>query len=285
MGISIVNATVALQCLPEEAEAPSPKKNLVTATSVPSGPESSSSSIEAQRALPPPVPKIVHNVCFNFNESLQDTRSLPNYNGTRDLTIPTFFADNMAHIEATNPGWKVRVYDLEDMRAFLTEHRALLNQLLFEEDKEDASAESASAAGTSCPTNDVLALFLRLNSWYGALVADFFRYLILLVEGGVYMDAKSSLFPGCTFSDLFDQYAGEESCFLSFYTGHVEDKYKHASPAGMDMQRLEADFGITGLKDLGVEKCEEISQYFMATTARHPLMREIARRIMRRVQE
>ena len=83
-----------------------------------------------------PISKLVHNVCFNFSDDLQDTQTVSNYNGTREFKIPTFLVENMKQIEKENEGWKVRVYDLDDMRSFLMENRELLNELLFKNKRQ-----------------------------------------------------------------------------------------------------------------------------------------------------
>lgn len=76
---------------------------------------------------------------------------------------PAYVA-NIARLKALNPGWEHRLYDDQDIEAFIA---------------ADYGA-------------DVLATYRRLNPIYGAMRADFFRYLLMHRQGGVYLDIKSS---------------------------------------------------------------------------------------------
>lgn len=72
---------------------------------------------------------------------------------------------NIDHLRALNPGWDHRLYDDADIAAFLSRHFG----------------------------PDTLACYDRINPAYGPARADFFRYHLMLVEGGVYLDIKSTL--------------------------------------------------------------------------------------------
>ncbi len=72
---------------------------------------------------------------------------------------------NIAALRALNPGWEHRLYDDDDARAFI--------------------AEQYGQEMASC--------FDMINPDYGAAKADFFRYLVMYAEGGVYIDVKSTV--------------------------------------------------------------------------------------------
>lgn len=72
--------------------------------------------------------------------------------------------DNITQLRKINPGWEIRLYDDTDIKTYLSKY----------------------FGGT------VLAAFSKINPKYGAARADFFRYLVILREGGVYLDIKSA---------------------------------------------------------------------------------------------
>ena len=72
--------------------------------------------------------------------------------------------ENIARLQALNPDWEYRLYDDEDARGFI--------RTRFGE--------------------DMCRYFDRINPAYGPARADFFRYLLLFDQGGVYLDLKST---------------------------------------------------------------------------------------------
>ena len=79
--------------------------------------------------------------------------------------LPDIFQDNIRQIRQLNPEWEYRLFDDRDIEAFILQ-----------------------AYG-----EDILRLYLRIDPVYGAARADFFRYLLMYSEGGVYLDIKSTL--------------------------------------------------------------------------------------------
>jgi inositol phosphorylceramide mannosyltransferase catalytic subunit len=72
--------------------------------------------------------------------------------------------ENIARLKSLNPGWDHRLYDDNDALAFI-----------------------ASRCGAAMARR-----FSRINPAYGPARADFFRYLLMLELGGVYLDLKST---------------------------------------------------------------------------------------------
>ncbi|MFY9459696.1 MAG: glycosyltransferase [Aquabacterium commune] len=77
--------------------------------------------------------------------------------------IVSSIADNIARLQAMNPGWRHVLHDNDDIPRYISAHF-------------DA---------------DVLQAYNSINPLYGAARADFFRYLLIYNEGGVYLDVKS----------------------------------------------------------------------------------------------
>jgi inositol phosphorylceramide mannosyltransferase catalytic subunit len=91
------------------------------------------------------IPKIVH-------------QTFPTKN------LPSELLANINQMKELNPNWDFRLYDDNDIEAFITYEFPSL-----------------------------LAFYKQINPSYGAARADFFRYLLLYKKGGVYLDIKSSL--------------------------------------------------------------------------------------------
>lgn len=75
------------------------------------------------------------------------------------------FKKNIKYIQKLNPDWKYVLMDDDDMVAYLN-----LNYPPY-----------------------ILELYNKINPKYGAARADFFRYLLMYKEGGVYLDLKSAM--------------------------------------------------------------------------------------------
>ncbi len=79
-------------------------------------------------------------------------------------TVPDEIARNIKRIKELNPGWEYRLYDDQDIITFISAH-----------------------------FTEYLPYYNRISPKYGAVKADFFRYLLLYFYGGVYLDIKSSM--------------------------------------------------------------------------------------------
>lgn len=78
--------------------------------------------------------------------------------------LPEAIQLNVKKIRAMNPDWEYRFYDDADIDTYI--------QNYFPE---------------------LFKIFKKINPAYGAAKADFFRYLLMYREGGVYLDIKSSM--------------------------------------------------------------------------------------------
>lgn len=81
--------------------------------------------------------------------------------------MPKKIKQNIEHLKKMNPDWKYKFYTDEDIIKYIK---------------------------INFP--NLLKFYLQINKKYGAAKADFFRYLVLYKEGGIYLDLKSSaIFP------------------------------------------------------------------------------------------
>lgn len=78
------------------------------------------------------------------------------------LTPP--IQQNIEKLKEANPGWRIRLYDDTDIHAYIQDNFS----------------------------HTILEAFSKINPKYGAARADFFRYLVISKEGGVYLDIKST---------------------------------------------------------------------------------------------
>lgn len=78
--------------------------------------------------------------------------------------IPERFQEAVENLKTLNPDWEYRFYDNQDRENYIAS--------MFDE--------------------EMLRVYRSINPSYGAARADFFRYLVLYKEGGVYLDIKST---------------------------------------------------------------------------------------------
>ena len=70
---------------------------------------------------------------------------------------------NITQLKSANPDWEFRLYDDHDIENYIRQYYPQLLQI-----------------------------YQKINPIYGAAKADFFRYLLMYREGGIYLDIKSS---------------------------------------------------------------------------------------------
>lgn len=91
------------------------------------------------------IPKIIHQTYYHKN-------------------LPVEIQQNVNYLKSLNPDWEYRLYDDNDIEAYIAKHYPQL-----------------------------LRIYNKINPTYGAAKADFFRYILIYNEGGLYLDIKSSL--------------------------------------------------------------------------------------------
>lgn len=78
--------------------------------------------------------------------------------------LPPEIEANIKRMQSENPDWVFKLYDDEDIAQYISTHYPQLKSI-----------------------------YDSMNPSYGAARADFFRYLVMYKEGGVYLDIKSGL--------------------------------------------------------------------------------------------
>ena len=104
--------------------------------------------------------------------------------GNKDDPLPEVIRKNIEVLKKNNPGWDYVLFRDNEIEDFIKEHY-----------------------------NDyVLSLYKKINPKYGAARADFFRYLLLYIKGGVYLDIKSN-----TMGNLNDYIKEDDEYLLSHW--------------------------------------------------------------------
>lgn len=85
--------------------------------------------------------------------------------------IHPIFQKNIEHIKKLNPDWEYTLYDDNDIFTYIQIHYPPY----------------------------ILDIYKMINPKYGAARADFFRYLLMYKEGGVYLDIKSGMKMGLNY--------------------------------------------------------------------------------------
>lgn len=85
--------------------------------------------------------------------------------GTPTSNLHKIMQDNIEYLKGLNPTWTYHLWDDESVKSFILEHYGEV----------------------------IWAYYQRISPVYGAARADFFRYLLIYQQGGVYIDIKSSL--------------------------------------------------------------------------------------------
>lgn len=114
----------------------------------------------------------------------------------KSANLPAFIADIVAANMRLCPQYAFRFYDDEDCKKFIRRN--------FD--------------------RRVNAAYHRIADCYGAMKADFFRYCVLFVEGGVYLDIKSRII-----APLHTVIRDTDECVLDFPRGNLEP-WRAASP-------------------------------------------------------
>ena len=87
------------------------------------------------------------------------------YKGNKGDEIPEDIKNNIKHLKNISPNWRHVLLRDDEIEQFILEHYG----------------------------KDILNIYNMINPKYGAARADFFRYLLMYVKGGVYLDIKSTV--------------------------------------------------------------------------------------------
>ena len=103
---------------------------------------------------------------YNFITKRDIGNSIPKviHQTYHSKTLPPEIQDNIQHLKSMNPDWELKIYDDDDISNYINAHYP-----------------------------ELVDIYNKINPVYGAAKADFFRYVLIYNEGGVYLDIKSSL--------------------------------------------------------------------------------------------
>lgn len=143
--------------------------------------------------------------------------------------------DNIRKIQDCNPGWNYSLFDDADIEDYIGRFYGPV----------------------------ILSYYKRIDPSYGAAKADFFRYLVIYREGGIYLDIKSSP------DKPLDEVVKDGDCYLLSY-------WNNAPGDGHE------GFGhYPGLPDYISRG--EIIQWYIAASAGHPLLRLVIATVLRNI--
>lgn len=151
------------------------------------------------------------------------------------VALPIEIQENIRHILQLNQGWEHRLYDDADIEAFIRKHYGA----------------------------EILRIYQKIDPSYGASRADFFRYLLIYAEGGVYLDIKSAIT-----RPLDEVITPDDRYILSKWDNQPEGKY--------------FAWGIH--PDVSACWRGEYQQWHVIAVAGHPFLRAVIERVIHNIQ-
>ena len=151
--------------------------------------------------------------------------------GPDEKKFPTKLKDNIDRIKKLNPDWEYRFYTNKDIEEYINNHYRQL-----------------------------LPFYEKINPAYGAARADFFRYLIIYNEGGVYLDIKAN-----TSKPLSELIFNDDKYLLSHWPRHYPEIMLGKHP------------GITN--PIG-----ELQQWHIAAASGHPFLQTVINRVCNNIK-
>jgi mannosyltransferase OCH1-like enzyme len=155
-----------------------------------------------------------------------------------DRNLPPLYRQNIARIKRLCPGWEYRFYDDVDVRKYIAGHFPGL-----------------------------LKYYERIDPRYGAARADFFRYLVVYRDGGVYLDLKSTLT-----RPLDEVLSAHDGYLLSHWKNGPGDRYP-----GYGLLVFPDD------KPRDWPERGEFQQWFIVSPPGHPFLRKTVERICQNI--
>lgn len=149
------------------------------------------------------------------------------------MSLPVEIQKNISNICRLNHNWEYRLYDDADIEAFITKIYG----------------------------SEILQVYHKINPLYGAARADFFRYLLIYAEGGVYLDIKSSIS-----RPLDDVIAADDRYILSKW-----DNSENHAIWGRHREVESLDGG-------------EYQQWHIIAVAGHPFLRVVIERVINNIR-
>jgi len=148
--------------------------------------------------------------------------------------LSKIYTDNINFLRELNPDWTHTLYDDNDILRFI-------------QDNYD---------------EEILQRYRKISSDYGAAKADYFRYLLLLKVGGVYLDIKSTCY-----KKLNDVIYDRDVFILSHWRNKPGERYQ--------------SYGIHG----GLLPLGEYQTWHIIAAADHRLLKEVVAAVSKNIDE
>lgn len=141
--------------------------------------------------------------------------------------------ENINYLKSMNPDWEHKVYDDADIINYITTHYP-----------------------------ELVAIYNKINPAFGAARADFFRYLLIYNEGGVYLDIKSSL------NKPLKEIIAPDDCYLLSYWQNGPD----------------APYPQAGLHACISNPFGELQQWHIVAVKGHPFLKAVIENVCNNIQ-
>ena len=147
--------------------------------------------------------------------------------------VPLEIQENIQHLKTLNPGWELKLYDDVDILNYIKFHYP-----------------------------EIVDIYNKINPTYGAAKADFFRYLVVYNEGGVYLDIKSSMS-----KPLNDILNSEDKYLLCHWQNGPDDFHPNI-----------------GFHDCIANPFGEFQQWHVVATKGHPFLKAVIENVCNNIQ-
>ena len=153
------------------------------------------------------------------------------YHNPESDSCPEEIKNNVLRIKALNPSWEYKFYDDEAILNFIKQNFP-----------------------------ELLGFYKKISPEYGAARADFFRYLVIYSEGGVYLDIKSGIE-----KPLDDLIFDDDSYLLSHWPSHYPK-------------------GFQGRHAAITNSIGELQQWHIASIPGHPFLLNVINRVCENIK-
>lgn len=150
-------------------------------------------------------------------------------------SLPLAIQENIRRIASLNTNWECRLYDDSDIETFIQTHYG----------------------------SGILQIYRKINPSYGAARADFFRYLLIYAQGGVYLDVKSAV------TRPLDEVIRPDDCYILSKWDNLKGGKYYAWGMHPEVAALERG---------------EYQQWHVIAAAGHPFLRAVIGRVIERIQ-
>ena len=135
--------------------------------------------------------------------------------------VPPSIAENIKNIKRVNPDWEYKLFNDQEQEQYIQNNYGKV----------------------------IWNAYQKINPFYGAARSDFFRYLLLYQEGGLWLDIKSSV------TKPLDRIVNED--YIMSFWGPTKKNW------GLHPE-FDAENGV-----------KELVQFFILTKPRHPFLRHV----------